>query len=125
MIIRERKHTIVCCRGTPLSRRLKDREHEIELDNRDRRYEKDEIEELRQKLLIQPDIDDIEIEIKNRLEKQDEIIRKRLADLIRSTSEESSDQSDNDDKPSKQPNNPPPIEMNSSSLPTIPSPPTG
>ena len=120
------------CRGTSLSRRLKDREHEIELDNRDRRYEKDEIEELRQKLLLQPDIDDIEIEIKTRLEKQEESIRKRLADLIRSTSEEPSDQSDNEDKRtnqrkdlSKQSINPPQLEINQSSIQSIPSPPTG
>jgi hypothetical protein len=75
-------------RGTSLARRLKDREYEIESDHRDRHREKEEIEELRQKLLIQNDIDDIEIEIKRRLEKQEELIRKRLADLIRISSDE-------------------------------------
>jgi hypothetical protein len=76
-------------RGSSLARRLKDREYEIENDHRDRHREKEEIEELRQKLSMQDNIDDIEIEIKRRLEKQEELIRKRLADLIRITSDES------------------------------------
>ncbi|CAF1128423.1 unnamed protein product [Adineta steineri] len=84
-------------KGTSLARRLKDREHEIEIDNRDRRHEKDEIEELRQKLLLQDNIDDIELEIKRRLEKEEELIRKRLADLTRA-SDESADESDNDEQ---------------------------
>jgi RNA-binding protein 25 len=85
-------------RGTSLARRLKDREHEIEIDNRDRRHEKDEIEDLRQKLLVQDGVDDIEIELKKRLEKEEELIRKRLADLIRTTSDESADESDNEEE---------------------------
>ncbi|CAF0855959.1 unnamed protein product [Rotaria sordida] len=85
-------------KGTSLARRLKDREHEIETDNRDRRHEKEEVEELRQKLLLQDNIDDIELEIKRRLEKEEELIRKRLADLTRTTSDESTDESDNDDE---------------------------
>jgi len=56
-------------KGTSLARRLKEREHEIEIDNRDRRHEKDEIEELRQKFLLQDNIHDIELEIKKHLEK--------------------------------------------------------
>ena len=79
-------------RGTALARRLKDREHEIEIDHRDRHREKEEIEELRQKLLLQDNIDDIEIEIKQRLEKQEELIRKRLADLTRVTDDESNNE---------------------------------
>jgi hypothetical protein len=75
-------------RGTALARRLKDREHEIEIDHSDRYREKQEIEELRQKLLLQDNIDDIEMEIKRRLEKQEELIRKRLADLTRITNDE-------------------------------------
>ncbi|CAF0985810.1 unnamed protein product [Rotaria sp. Silwood1] len=85
-------------KGTPLARRLKDREHEIETDKRDRHHEKEEIEELRQKLLLQDNIDDIELEIKRRLEKEEELIRKRLADLTRTTSDESTDESDNEDE---------------------------
>jgi len=85
-------------KGAAFTRRLKEREHEIELDNRDRRHEKDEIEELRQKLLLQNDIDDIEIEIKKRLEQEEELIRKRLADLIR-PSDESDNESDVDEQP--------------------------
>jgi RNA-binding protein 25 len=85
-------------KGTSLARRLKDREHEIEIDNRDRRHEKDEIEDLRQKLLVQDGVDDIEIELKKRLEKEEELIRKRLADLIRTTSDESADESDNEEE---------------------------
>ena len=77
---------------------MKEREHEIEADNRDRRHEKDEIEDLRQKLLLQNDVDDIEIEIKKRLEKEEELIRKRLADLIRESSDESADESDNEEE---------------------------
>lgn len=84
-------------KGAAFTRRLKEREHEIELDNRDRRHEKDEIEELRQKLLLQNDIDDIEIEIKKRLEKEEELIRKRLADLIR-PNDESEAESDTDEQ---------------------------
>jgi hypothetical protein len=87
-------------RGTALARRLKDREHEIEIDNRDRHREKEEIDELRQKLLLQDNIDDIELEIKRRLEKDEEIIRKRLADLTR-TSDESSEESDNEQETTK------------------------
>lgn len=119
-------------RGTSLSRRLKDREHEIEVDNRDRRYEKDEIEELRQKLLLQPDIDDIEIEIKKRLEKDEENIRKRLADLIRESSDESNDESDNEDKRTDKRKDLPKESSNTIKMETIeqkaqsmPSPPTG
>ncbi len=85
-------------KGTSLARRLKDREHEIEIDNRDRRHEKDEIEELRQKLLLQDNIDDVDMEIKKRLEKEEELIRKRLADLTRTTSDESGDESDNEEE---------------------------
>lgn len=85
------------CRGTALARRLKEREHEIEEDNRDRRHEKQEIEELRQKLLLQDNINDIELEIKRRLEKEEDLIRKRLADLARA-SDESADESDNDEE---------------------------
>jgi RNA-binding protein 25 len=85
-------------RGTSLARRLKDREHEIEIDNRDRRHEKEEIEDLRQKLLLQNNIDDIDLEIKRRLEKDEELIRKRLADLTRTTSDESDRESDNDEQ---------------------------
>jgi RNA-binding protein 25 len=85
-------------RGTSLARRLKDREHEIEIDNRDRRHEKEEIEDLRQKLLLQNNIDDIDLEIKKRLEKDEELIRKRLADLTRTTSDESDRESDNDEQ---------------------------
>lgn len=85
-------------RGTSLARRLKDREHEIEIDNRDRRHEKDEIEELRQKLLLQDGVDDIEVEIKKRLEKEEELIRKRLADLTRATADESAGESDNEEE---------------------------
>jgi RNA-binding protein 25 len=85
-------------RGTALARRLKDREHEIEIDNRDRRHEKEEIEDLRQKLLLQNNIDDIDLEIKKRLEKDEELIRKRLADLTRTTSDESDRESDNDEQ---------------------------
>ncbi|CAF3980399.1 unnamed protein product [Rotaria magnacalcarata] len=85
-------------RGTSLARRLKDREREIEIDNRDRRNEKEEIEELRKKLLLQNNIDDIESEIKRRLEKEEELIRKRLVDLTRGTSDESADESDNDEE---------------------------
>ncbi|CAM4884946.1 unnamed protein product [Rotaria socialis] len=85
-------------KGTSLARRLKDREREIEIDNRDRRNEKEEIEELRKKLLLQNNIDDIESEIKRRLEKEEELIRKRLADLTRGTSDESADESDNDEE---------------------------
>lgn len=88
----------VYCRGTSLARRLKDREHEIELDHRDRHREKEEIEELRQKLLLQDNIDDIELEIKRRLEKEEELIRKRLTDLTRVTSDESSEESDDGEK---------------------------
>ncbi|CAF2674078.1 unnamed protein product [Rotaria sp. Silwood2] len=88
-------------KGTALARRLKDREHEIEIDNRDRHREKDEIEELRQKLLLQDNIDDIELEIKRRLEKEEENIRKRLADLIRTTTDESSEESDNEEETAK------------------------
>ena len=84
-----------------MARRLKDREHEIELDHRDRHREKEEIEELRQKLLLQDNIDDIEVELKRRLEKDEEIIRKRLADLTRTTSDESSESSDNEEKSAK------------------------
>ena len=91
----------VLSRGTALARRLKDREHEIEIDNRDRHREKEEIEELRQKLLLQDNIDDIEFEIKQRLEKDEEIIRKRLADLTRTTSDESSEESDNEEETKK------------------------
>jgi RNA-binding protein 25 len=94
----DNKIFILFSRGTSLARRLKDREHEIEIDNRDRRHEKEEIEELRQKLLLQDNIDDIELEIKRRLEKEEELIRKRLADLIR-PSDESADESDNDEQP--------------------------
>ncbi len=90
--------SFVLSRGTSLARRLKDREHEIEIDNRDRRHEKEEIEELRQKLLLQNHIDDIELEIKKRLEKEEELIRKRLADLTRTTSDESDNESDNDEE---------------------------
>ena len=90
--------TCLCVlRGTALARRLKDREHEIEADNRDRRREKEEIDELRQKLLLQDNITDIEAEIKRRLEKEEENVRRRMADLIRTSSEESSAESDNDD----------------------------
>ena len=92
---------IVSCRGTALARRLKDREHEIELDHRDRHREKEEIEELRQKLLLQDNIDDIELEIKRRLEKEEELIRKRLIDLARVASDESSEESDNEEKKAK------------------------
>ncbi|CAF1117389.1 unnamed protein product [Adineta ricciae] len=81
-----------------LARRLKDREHEIDLDNRDRRHEKEEIEELRQKLLLQGNIDDVDAEIKRRLEKEEESIRKSLADLTRA-SDESGDELDNDEQP--------------------------
>jgi len=84
-------------KGNGLVRRLKDREHEIELDNRDRRHEKEEIEELRQKLL-QENVSDVEGEIKRRLEKDEEQIRRRLTDLVRSSSEESADESENDDE---------------------------
>ncbi|CAF4948139.1 unnamed protein product, partial [Rotaria magnacalcarata] len=68
--------------GTALANRLKDREHEIEIDNRDRHREKDEIEILRVKLL-QENIDNIELEIKQRLEREEENIRKRLVELIK------------------------------------------
>ncbi|CAF1068893.1 unnamed protein product [Rotaria sordida] len=88
-------------RGTALARRLKDREHEIEIDNRDRHREKDEIEELRQQLLLQDNIDDIELEIKRRLEKDEENIRKRLIDLIRTTNDESSEESDKEEETTK------------------------
>lgn len=76
---------------------MKDREHEIEFDNRDRRHEKEEIEELRQKLLLQDNIDDIDSHIKRTLEKEEELIRKRLADLTR-PSDESGDESDNEEQ---------------------------
>lgn len=90
-------------RGTALARRLKDREHEIELDHRDRYREKEEIEELRQKLLLQNHIDDVELEIKRRVEKEEEIIRKRLIDLTRISdeSDEESNDDDNEQKPKK------------------------
>ncbi len=88
-------------RGTALARRLKDREHEIEIDHRDRYREKEEIEELRQKLLLQDNINDIELEIKRRLEKEEELIRKRLVDLTRTTSDESSEESDNEEQTTK------------------------
>jgi len=87
-------------KGTALARRLKEREHEIEIDHRDRYREKEEIEELRQKLLFQDNIDDIELEIKQRLEKNEELIRKRLLDLTR-TSDESSEESDNEEQTTK------------------------
>jgi RNA-binding protein 25 len=93
-------------RGTSLARHLKNREHEIEIDNRDRRYEKEEIEELRQKLLLQDNIPNIELEIKRRLEKEEEIIRRRLADLTRTTS----DESDNDDETTNQNVPPKPVD---------------
>ncbi len=89
-------------RGTALARRLKDREHEIEIDNRDRHREKEEIEDLRQKLLLQDNIDDIELEIKRRLEKEEELIRKYLTDLTRTTNDESSEESDNEEQTKKQ-----------------------
>ncbi len=92
--------SFVLSRGTSLARRLKDREHEIEIDHRDRYREKEEIEELRQKLLLQDHIDDIELEIKRRLDKEEETIRKRLADLTR-TSDESSEESDNEEQTTK------------------------
>ena len=88
-------------RGTSLARRLKDREHEIEIDHRDQYREKEEIEELRQKLLLQDNINDIELEIKRRLEKNEELIRKRLSDLIRTTNDESSEESDNEEQLTK------------------------
>ena len=84
-----------------MARRLKDREHEIEIDNRDRRHEKDEIEELRQKLLLQDNITDIEAEIKRRLEKEEEQVRRRLADLTRPINDESAGESDTDDETRK------------------------
>ena len=102
-------------RGTALARRLKDREHEIEIDNRDRRHEKEEIEELRQKLSLQDNIPDIELEIKRRLEKEEELIRRRLADLTRTTSDESAGESDNDEdnkSSSRKENVPVPTESN-------------
>jgi hypothetical protein len=85
-------------RGASLARRLKDREHEIEIDNRDRHREKEEIEDLRQKLLLQDNIDNIELEIKRRLEKDEELIRKRLVNLTRTTNGESSEESDNEEE---------------------------
>ena len=88
---------VVSCSESSLARRLKDREHEIDLDNRDRRHEKEEIEELRQKLLLQGNIDDVDAEIKRRLEKEEESIRKSLADLTRA-SDESEDELDNDEQ---------------------------
>ncbi|CAF3189269.1 unnamed protein product [Rotaria socialis] len=87
-------------KGTALANRLKDREHEIEIDNRDRHREKDEIEVLRVKLL-QENIDDIELEIKRRLEREEENIRKRLVELIKATSDESSDESENEEEKAK------------------------
>ena len=105
-------------RGTSLARRLKDREHEIEIDNRDRRHEKEEIEELRQKLVLQGNIPDIELEIKRRLEKEEEVIRRRLADLTRTTSDESAGESDNDEEgkaASRKENVPLPTESNNRS----------
>ena len=84
-----------------MARRLKEREHEIEIDNRDRRHEKDEIEELRQKLLLQDNITDIEAEIKRRLEKEEEQVRRRLADLTRPINDESAGDSDTDDEKRK------------------------
>ena len=53
---------------------------------------------MRQKLLLQDGIDDIEIEIKKRLEKEEELIRKRLADLTRTTNDESDQESENEEK---------------------------
>jgi len=38
------------------------------------------------------------MEIKKRLEKEEELIRKRLVDLTRTTSDESTDESDNDEE---------------------------
>lgn len=84
-------------RGAALARLLKDREHEIERDNRDRRLEKEEIEDLRQKL-VQENVSDVEGEIKRRLEKEEEQIRRRLVDLVRSSGEESAGESDQDDE---------------------------
>ncbi|CAF0896551.1 unnamed protein product [Adineta steineri] len=90
-------------KGTPLARRLKDREHEIEVDNRDRHREKEEIDDLRQKLLLQNNVDDVEIEIKRRLEKDEENIRKQLANLIRQTHDEPAEQSDHEEESKKKP----------------------
>jgi RNA-binding protein 25 len=46
-------------KGSALSRRLKEREKEMELDERDRQREKDELEEIRRKLAEEghPDVD--------------------------------------------------------------------
>lgn len=47
------KHVIsgVSCRGSALQKRLRDQEKEIEADERDRKREKEELEEIRQRLL--------------------------------------------------------------------------
>lgn len=84
-------------KGSALVRRLKEREIEIQADKRDCRHEKEEIEELREKL-VKENHSDVEGEIKRRLEKEEEHVRRRLADLIRSSSDESAGESDNDDE---------------------------
>lgn len=80
-----------------MTRKLKDRDSEIGADKRDSRHEKQEIEELRQKLLLQNNITDIEAEIKRHLEKEEETIRRRMADLIRTTTDDSTSESDNEE----------------------------
>lgn len=84
-------------KGFSLTRKLKDRDSEIGADKRDSRHEKQEIEELRQKLLLQNNITDIEAEIKRHLEKEEETIRRRMADLIRTTTDDSTSESDNEE----------------------------
>jgi len=88
-------------RGTALARRIKDREREIELDKRDRQREKEEIQELKKRLTAEGKYDDIELEIKQRLQKDEETIRKRLADLVKAESDVSSEESGDEQESKK------------------------
>ncbi|CAF0775533.1 unnamed protein product [Didymodactylos carnosus] len=84
----DEKDDIKFYKGTALARRLKEREHEIEIDNRDRYKEKEELEELRQKL-TQQNIDDVEGELKRRVAHEEDAIRRCLAELTHTHSDSS------------------------------------
>ncbi|CAF1060251.1 unnamed protein product [Didymodactylos carnosus] len=101
----DEKDDIKFYKGPSLARRLKEREYEIEIDNRDRHREKEELEELRQKL-TQQNIEDVEGELKRRVAHEEDSIRRRLAELTHttkdsSTTSSSSSSENEEDKGSK------------------------
>ncbi|KAI0986134.1 hypothetical protein GJ496_005748 [Pomphorhynchus laevis] len=80
-------------RGTALARRLKDREREIVLDDRDRQRERDELIEIKRKLLIHHSKENLDELLAKHLANEEERIQKRIETLLR----ENKDISDKND----------------------------